>query len=666
VLLALPVATFLCFFLILREMGFDWRKGVLASAILEGASVVVITEVLSVPRLITRGGVAIAWLVICVVGLLYLRMLKRRAPHFSPSGNPSGERLDTVTKGLIVASGIIVLLVGLIAVIAAPSIWDAMEYHLPRVVMWISNHSVRFYPTPDFCQLVFGPWAEYAMMHTYLLWGSDRFVNFVQFFSFVGSIIGVSLVAQKLGAGLRGQVLAAVVCATIPEGVLEASGPKNTYVVTFWIVTTVAFLLEWNDDPSWFNAVCVGLAAGLGLLTKGTAYVYLPFLMLACWWMGSRSVRILFLKRCSAFLILILALNAPQYIRCYELSGSPLGLPLPVDFPRIEVTVAHVTVRGTLANVLRNISLHLGTPSESINLKTERMFRLAIRGLGADPDDPREIWFPGEPFRVNKYTLGEVLAGDPLHLALLLAAIGMVIWKRDKGPRRSALWYALGMVASFTFFCATLRWTMWSSRYHLTLFALGAALSGFVLERYFSRRLGNVVGILLLAYAVPFAIANHTRSLIPWSRVDDVYHPRSLLYFNDQHENVAQANIAAAEAVNGLDCGSVGIDSYLKDSAVKHSPKSLFVYPVLAMIHADGRTRSVWYMGVNNLTTRYANQSPHPAPCAVICLECARVPAKWAEYRNVGGRASVFDHIVVFSSSGTTLNTGAPDLQTTE
>ncbi len=95
----------------------------------------------------------------------------------------------------------------------------------------------------------------------------------------------------------------------------------------------------------------------------------------------------------------ILALNAPQYIRCYELSGSPLGLPLPVDFPRIEVTVAHVTVRGTLANVLRNISLHLSTRSESINLKTERMFRLAIRGLGSDPDDPREIWFPGEPFR---------------------------------------------------------------------------------------------------------------------------------------------------------------------------------------------------------------------------------------------------------------------------
>jgi hypothetical protein len=100
----------------------------------------------------------------------------------------------------------------------------------------------------------------------------------------------------------------------------------------------------------------------------------------------------------------------------------------------------------------------------------------------------------------------------------------------------------------------------------------------------------------------------------------------------------------------------------LKDAAVKHSPKSLFVYPILAMIHADGKTRSVWYTGVNNLTARYANQAPHPAPCAVICLECAKVPAKWAEYRDVGGRASVFDYIVVFSSAGTIPNTDWPEL----
>src|SRR5207245_6681932 len=124
------------------------------------------------------------------------------------------------------------------ALVAPPSTWYAMEYHLVRVVIWISQHIARFFTTPDYAQLILGPWAEYAMTQAYLLWGTDRFVNFVEVLSMFGSAIGVSVIAKILGAGPRGQVLAAVICATIPSGVLEASGPMNTYVVSFWITTT--------------------------------------------------------------------------------------------------------------------------------------------------------------------------------------------------------------------------------------------------------------------------------------------------------------------------------------------------------------------------------------------------------------------------------------------
>jgi hypothetical protein len=65
----------------------------------------------------------------------------------------------------------------------------------------------------------------------------------------------------------------------------------NTYVLAFWLTAS------WNEDPSWFNLVCAGLSAGLAIFTKGTAYAYLPFLVLACWWMGSASARIKYLKR---------------------------------------------------------------------------------------------------------------------------------------------------------------------------------------------------------------------------------------------------------------------------------------------------------------------------------------------------------------------------------
>jgi hypothetical protein len=160
------------------------------------------------------------------------------------------------------------------------------------------------------------------------------------------------------------------------------------------------------------------------------------------------------------------------------------------------------------------------------------------------------------------------------------------------------------------------------------------------------------VGSVLVLCGIFFALTNRSRSLIPWHRVDDVYQPRALLYFSNEHEPVAPAHIAAADFVNHLGCRNVGIDSYFSDPEIKDSPDSFFIYPVLALIHADGRTRKTWYTGVHNLSSRYKTQQPHPTPCAVICLECADIPAKWNEYSVVGGRASVFGKIVVFAPSG--------------
>jgi len=221
------------------------------------------------------------------------------------------------------------------------------------------------------------------------------------------------------------------------------------------------------------------------------------------------------------------------------------------------------------------------------------------------------------------------------------------------------LWYALGLVAAFFLFSALIIWQLWSSRYELPLFVLGAALTGFILERHFSRRAGTIIGFLLLVSALPFALLNHHRSLVRWSHGNNVYHSRSVLYFNDLHETLAPTYIAVADSVNKLDCGSIAFDSYVNSADLGEDPRSFFVYPLMALIHADGRTRSVWYSGVNNLTSRYSERERHPAPCAVICLDCASVPAKWDEYRSVGGRASVFDYIVVFSAAGQRPNDGS-------
>lgn len=657
-LLLLPCIAYCLLFWILREKGLEWRRGALTAAVLCGTCVVLFTEALSIPRFLSRGPLALCWLVLCLAAFFYLTAINREAPRRLPDESGSRTGLDGAIRNLLIGAGAIAVTVVILALLAPPNTWDAMEYHLPRVIMWMSNHSVRFYPTPDYCQLIYGPWSEYAMMHTYILSGSDRFVNLIQALSLIGCAIGVSAIAQRLGAGPRGQVLAAIASVTIPEGLLEASGPMNTYVASFWIVTTVLFLMDWTDDSNWLNTVCVGLAAGLAILTKGTAYVFLPFLVFACWLMAPQSAKLKFLKRSIALIVLIVALNGAHYLRCYDLSGSPLGVPLPEHFPRAELTMPHVTLRGTAANVLRNISLHLGSPSANVNAATESTIRHAIRLLGADPDDPRAVWL-GMPFEVHGFSLHEIHAGNPLQLFLLAASALLVFWHWKDASLSKARWYVAGVTAAFIFFAAMIQWQTWAARYHLPLFVLSAATIGLVLERCVPRRVALIAGFVMIVYAVPFAVMNRTHSLVPWHRVNDIYHPRAVLYFSDQHEDMAASYAAVAEAVDQAQCRNVAIDSYLEDPQIKLSPHSLFVYPLLALLHADGVTRTVWYTGVENLTSRYSGLAPHPTPCAVICLECANVRSKWTAYQAVGGRASVFAQTVVFSSEGTFQNRGA-------
>src|SRR5262249_10400210 len=55
-------------------------------------------------------------------------------------------------------------------------------------------------------------------------------------------------------------------------------------------------------------------------------------------------------------------------------------------------------------------------------------------------------------------------------------------------------------------------------------------------------------------------------------------------------------------------------------------------------------------------TASYSTGLPKHAPCAVVCLGCAGVAEKWGEYQGIGGRASVFGDIVLFSARGQVVN----------
>ena len=245
-LASLPLISLILLFLIFNDSQRDWRSSLLSSAIIWGILVTISTESLSILRLLTLSGILTVWLsIITVLTGIYYQLIKTKKRSFNLSSIDLSliKRIPPVSLVLLAGITFIVTIVAVIALVAPPNTWDSMTYHMARVVHWIQNRSVIHYPTYFAGQLVYPPFAEYVIMHLQILSDGDRFANLVQWFSMVGSIIGVSLIAKQLGANPRGQIFAAVFCATLPMGILQGSSTQNDYVVTFWLVCLSHYIL---------------------------------------------------------------------------------------------------------------------------------------------------------------------------------------------------------------------------------------------------------------------------------------------------------------------------------------------------------------------------------------------------------------------------------------
>jgi hypothetical protein len=248
VAILLPTFAGVLLFLLCQRQAKEWRDAVLAGAIGWGVLLTLVTEILSLFYALHFAGLVIAWLLIdcgLIVWLWKTGGLKQihlpqwarhlRQPIDSRSPTPTEQtpdrqpRINPFHSFLLIYPGLICGVLAVTALVSPPNNWDAMAYTMPRVVHWMQNHSVAHYPTHYTPQLHSNPWAEFALLHLQILSGGDRWANLLQWFCMVGTLVGVSLLAEILGATWKGQLYAVVLCATLPSGILQASNAKNTY-----------------------------------------------------------------------------------------------------------------------------------------------------------------------------------------------------------------------------------------------------------------------------------------------------------------------------------------------------------------------------------------------------------------------------------------------------
>ena len=586
------------------ELG--WRRACLRASLLWGAWLVFIVETLSFFHSITQMGLVVMWLLLLGGSTVWLihrwrKGLRLRCPDLS-----WGKRPGLLLMALALVT--IFVMIGLVAWFSPPNTFDSLNYHMSRVAHWAQNHSVAHYANGMEIQNSFAPLAEYSVLNSYVLAGSDRFANFSDWFAMLGSVIGVSMAAALLGAPLAGQFLAALFVATLPMGIAQASSTMTDYVAGFWLVcVAVEFLSLWGEQqPGWRTVFFLSLAAGLALATKSTAYGFvLPFAIATAVLMFRKIPLAQFIKLVALAALVVGLVNGGYISRNLQTYAMPFDPYHSKNF-RNEM----LDWQGLVSNVLRTGAFQFQTPWETVNLQLMRLVVGVHFKMGLDVNDPRTTII-GE-FTIGKPGTHEDTATNPLHAFLILVTAVISLFTVKRTGRR-VLVYQLLVLLGFVAFSFVFKWQVFGSRLLLPFFLLSAPAFGVIIGSLLPLWAAVAVGLGLVASSTMWLLSIYARPLFPLDGRTDfasvLAAPREQMYF---------ASIPGAyEPMKNV--SRQVLESQCKDIGIALSGSGA-EYPYWLLLGAPRDDLRIEWIVAGTPSARYSD--PDFQPCAVICDTC--------------------------------------------
>ena len=602
----LPLIVLVLLILIVHQKENDLRSSILSAAIIWGLLVTAFTEILSALKLLTLPW--LAGLYGCsniILFYAYFRFNK----HQKSFGNISRIRSRSVSLILLLCgAAFIIFAVGLTALIYPPNNWDSMTYHMPRVVHWIQNRSVDHYPTHYLPQLYQSPWSEFAIMHLQILSGGDAFANLIQWFSMVGSIIGVSTIAQQLGANCRGQIFSVVISTTIPMGILQGSSTQNDYVVSFWLVCLAYFvILTIKSQLTWFSLLGVSGSLGLAVLTKGTAYIYaFPFMI---WFLASviKSFTWKSWKYILFLFFVFIIINLGHYSRNFELFGKFIAT------GEHKYTNELVSIASFISNFIRNIGLQIQTPIKFLDKWFEQIIYLIHKLIMIDISDPRTTWTGKQFFLITDSRLfHEDRAASPVHILLILFAILLGAIKRKLIQQKQLIIYCVIVTGCFMLFCLMLKWQPFNTRLHLPILILFSPFVGTIISKFFTRKIVYIISIILLTLSLHWTFHNLSRPLLGKG---NIFKLNRIEAYMINRKDLRQPYIKAAEFLGSQDCSQISLSLY----------PNAYEYPLWILLQSQKFSKKVEIKNINvtNISSKKITLHSYRSftPCAIISLE---------------------------------------------
>lgn len=609
----------------------DWpechiRAAFIKSSIIHGILIVLSTELLSIFHLLEFKYVFLLWSLNSLIAVTALILLLYSNQRLVRLLQRLRQQYKLIKNSTLTAFGGIVTILSLTlvtAVIAPPNNWDSMTYHMPRVMHWIQNHTVAQYPTNDLRQISFPPGAGYIVTQLQILCGGDRFANCVQWFAFLGSILGISLITNIL-SGSQAEWIAALVCASIPMAIMQSTTTQTDLTLSFWLVCFTYFIFN-NNIYSISNLFWLSSSLGLSILTKPTAFIFaLPLLVIFGFFVFQNTLKRyknftkIFLRSIVLTLILFLlsiSLSLPSYWRNYQTFGTFLGIDTGTrssTFGLSELT----------SNVLKNLALNIPLPGvwELINFIHINVLKININvtELNSYTSLSGHNTIKIAPL-LKVLAPHEDLIGNPVHLAIGVVAFWFLIFNLRIQPtkkNKNLFLLATANISGFIIFSFLIKWKPWGNRLLLSTFILNAPVIAHYLISSLNRKFRNILVILIILVAVLYSLTPVRHPIIalpiqsPAQSKSILLLPRKDVYFSGSRKELELPYKTAVNIVKTkYNCSTVGLASKMYD----------WEYPFWALFEENNsRLVRIKHISVQNESSKLKPEFPDSEMCAII------------------------------------------------
>jgi hypothetical protein len=173
----------------------------------------------------------------------------------------------------------------------APSNWDSLAYHLPRIAYFLQNNNASSFESNYWAQVVHPKNSSFLFLFTFLVTGrNENLIQFVQYVSYLASVVSIYGISRKLEHTRVQSIFSAMIGGLLTEWLMEATTTQNDLIITAFIGTSVFFLLVFNKTRNKKHLFLFFMSLSLAIGTKSSAFLVLPsvaliavFLLLRSW-----------------------------------------------------------------------------------------------------------------------------------------------------------------------------------------------------------------------------------------------------------------------------------------------------------------------------------------------------------------------------------------------